>query len=440
MTIKTKEYLEKLRHILPGGVHYNFNEIWEPRDIIFKLGNGLKLIDIEDREYIDLYSNFGSNIFGHSNKEYLDIFTQEISKISSTTLSNLSLTVSEQLTELFCPGGAIRFSVTGTEAIQTAFRLARAFTGRQKILRFTGNYHGHSDNILGGKPFNLNNPYPIDFDNDPRYSKGLAENIRAQQTLIAPWNDLNYLNELLMCHHNEIACIITEPISINGGGIEPMDGYLSGMRELCYRYGIVLIFDEVITGFRVNLGGAQRLFGIKPDLTILGKALGGGLVPVSAIIGDKKIMDLLTRRDVTHAGTFNGYHAGLAAIYATLELLTNTAQSLDVIAKNGMDLQKIILDASSKWGVPIIFQGHPSCFYMHITDEKIKSNEEWLPNIKKFDFILQSEFLKCGVLLAAVSRCYPASVLSQEDKEVFTNAADSAFSSIKNIITVLSDD
>ncbi len=424
---KSEKYRDSLRGVLAGAAHYNFRDAWHPKDLVFSHGSGARLVDLDGNEYLDFYSNFGSNILGHCHPDYISAVFREVSKISSNSLSDLSLEVSQKICDVLPSAEMVRFSVTGTEAVQTALRVARAYTGKQKFIRFNGNYHGHSDNMLGGKPSNDDCPHPIDFSGDSRASKGLALGVRETQSILLPWNDLSYLEDILQRYHQDIACIITEPLAVNGGGIEPLPGYLEGMRALCDEYKVVLIFDEIITGFRVDLGGAQKLYGVTPDLTTLGKAMGGGMMPVSAIAGKKEIMTLMAEREVVHAGTFNGYHAGLAAIHATLNILQEEESSLAKVAKNGCRFQEIMKNAAHDHDVPLIMHSHPSCFYVHVTDKKLRSAEEWTAKIKTLDAHLQKALIECGIILAPISRGYPSVSFTDQDAELFAERSNAAF-------------
>lgn len=419
-------YVTRLKKHLPGGVHFNFRESWNPKDILFNKGQGSRITDIDGNEYLDFFANFGANILGHCHKEYMKTLSDQLSCVSAPPLSNLSLSVCEEICSLLPSAEQIRFSVTGTEAVATAIRLARAYTGKQKILRFTGNYHGHTDNLLGGKPSEGKCPYPVDFENDPRASKGLAQGVREQQSILIPWNNSALLREIIQAHHADIACLITEPISINGGGIEPHASFLSDLRKICDEFQIVLIFDEIITGFRVDLGGVQTLYNVTPDLTTLGKAMGGGAIPVSAIAGKKKILDLLSRNEVVHAGTFNGYHAGLAAVSATLSILQGEDDNIKNVAHNGTIIQDILSDIFAKYDVPLAIQGHPACFYIHVCKEKLSSAEGWTSEIKKHDARIQTLLQDNGILLAPLSRFYPSVTLTNEDQVFFAERAELA--------------
>jgi glutamate-1-semialdehyde 2,1-aminomutase len=214
----------------------------------------------------------------------------------------------------------MRFCLDGSEAIQTALRVARAVTGKKKFLRFEGHYHGWLDNVCWG----LSTPSKEALgsrENPNVYSwtQGLPENTK-DQFIILPWNDLPLLKKTIIERQEEIAAIITEPIMCNNGCILPAEGFLEGLREICDKYDIALIFDEVITGFRVSLGGAQQYFGVTPDLSVFAKAMASGY-PISAIVGKRKWMSVIEDSKVIQAGTMNSSNATVAAALATIEIL-----------------------------------------------------------------------------------------------------------------------
>ncbi len=230
------------------------------------------------------------------------------------------LELAEKLQKIIPSADLMRFCLDGSEAVQTAFRVARAKTGKQKFLRFEGHYHGWMDNVCYG----LSAPSAEELGSreEPKvfpWTQGLPEN-SIDDFIILPWNDLSLVKEKLEKHHHEIAAIITEPIMCNNGCILPAEGFLQGLRQLCDEYNITLIFDEVITGFRLSLGGAQSYYGITPDLSIFAKAFASGY-PISAIVGKKDWMNLIAESKVIHAGTMNTSNPTVAAALATIETL-----------------------------------------------------------------------------------------------------------------------
>lgn len=434
MINKNIEYYETLKRDLAGGNHYNFRNSWLPEKIAISKGCGERIFDIEGNEYIDFFSNFGANIIGHNNQEYLQRIFNYMSISSSSCLSDLSEEVSTKIKNNVKSIELLRFALSGSEVVQTSIRLSRAYTKKEKFLRFTGNYHGHYDNILGGKP-GAPVPYPIEFKEDARFSNGIAKGIKERESYIIPWNNEDILKETIEKYKDEIACVITEPLGINAGGIKPKKGYLELLEKLCKENNIVLIFDEIITGIRTGLGGIQARYGIKPDITLLGKAISGGIMPVSVIGGKKEIMELLENREVVQAGTFNGYHAGLGAVNTTLDLLSkNNCERLENMFEKSRILQKTLLNIANEFGLPMTIQGHDGCFYIHICENELNSTEEWTADIKHKDELLQKIFLKYGIMIAATSRVYMNIDLNDDDIELFEKNARSALKEVREII------
>jgi glutamate-1-semialdehyde 2,1-aminomutase len=239
--------------------------------------------------------------------------------------------------------------------------LARAYTGKQKILRFEGHYHGWFDNValgLGAK--DVSELGSREHPDVPLWSEGLPERIK-EEIILRPWNDLDLVKATVEKNHHEIAAIVTEPVMCNSGCIPPKPGFLEGLRELCDHYGILLIFDEVITGFRLSMGGAQAHFGITPDLGIFGKAMASGY-PISALVGKASIMKLISEGRVIHAGTMNSNNPCIAAAMATIEILEaeNTHQKLYSL---GMRLMDGIREAARATGQNLRVQGMGPMFH-----------------------------------------------------------------------------
>jgi glutamate-1-semialdehyde 2,1-aminomutase len=417
---QSNKYHQKLCQSLAGAVHYNFRCSWQPNGIVFRSGKGNRIQDLDGNEYLDFYGNFGSNILGHCHQQYLSSLFSEMSRVSSTCMSDLSERVCNRISRLVGCAERIRFSISGTEAVLAAVRIARAWTSKKKLVRMTGCYHGHADLLLGGRPFSKELPYPVSYSSDPRGSEGIDEDVRCQQSYLVPYNDYRALENLIKAHGKSIACIIMEPIALNAGGIEPEPDYLEKIRSLADKSDVVLIFDEVITGFRVSLGGAQKIFGVQPDLAVFAKALGGGALPVSAVAGRKKLMSLLEQKRVVHAGTFNGYHAGMAAIDSNLNILEDyDRKALQRTNRMGAAMRRIIKKEGYKLGIPITTQGHDMAFCVHVTENKLLCAEQWSRKIKEADALLQQCFQKKGILTAPLLRFYPSIALNDLDLAMF---------------------
>jgi len=313
----------------------------------------------------------------------------------------------------------VRFGLSGTEIVQNALRLARGYTGKNRFVRFIGHYHGSADNIIGGRYEGPERPVPVDFPSDPRGTDGRAEGILESQSFLLPWNDPVVLERTLRSRHGEIAAVICEPILINGGGIMPRPGYLEGMRALCDELNIVLIFDEIITGFRAALGGAQEIVGVVPDLTTLGKAIASGM-PVSALGGKRAIMTLYEKKRVMHAGTFNGYPLGMAAVRATLTILRRGGgEAYRHMARCRAAIAAALLEEARRIGFPLAVQGTDTIGIFHCRERAVQDVEDlgYMDQIR--DTVLYNELSYHGILVAPVSRLYMNVMFDDADLDFF---------------------
>ena len=276
---------ERAKQLMPGGVNSPvraFNSVGgTPR--VIKRGEGPYVYDEDDNRYIDYVLSWGPLVMGHAHPDVVEQLTQAVERGTSY---GAPTAVENELAELVIDTvpsiEMIRFVNSGTEATMSALRLARAYTGREKIVKFAGCYHGHADMLLvqaGSGVATLGLP------DSPGVPKSTAAN-----TLTAPFNDLDAVRALFEEQGDDIAAVITEPVAANMGFVQPKDGYLQGLQELCHEYGALFVLDEVMTGFRVSLGGAQQFYDLDPDITCLGKVIGGGL-PVGAYAGKREIME-----------------------------------------------------------------------------------------------------------------------------------------------------
>jgi glutamate-1-semialdehyde 2,1-aminomutase len=311
------ELIERARLYIPGGVNSPvraFNGVGgDP--VFFDRSQGACLYDVSGRSYIDYVGSWGPMIAGHSNPAIIAAVRAAVNKgLSFGAPSAAEVTMAEKLCELIDGMDMVRMVNSGTEATMSAIRVARAATGRDRILKFDGCYHGHADAFLvkaGSGALTLGVP------NSPGVPSACAD-----LTLTLPYNDLDAVRSCFAEQGDSIACLIVEPVAGNMNCIPPLEGYLQGLRELCDQHGVLLVFDEVMTGFRVALGGAQALYGITPDLSTFGKVIGGGM-PVGAFGGKREFMELVAPSGpVYQAGTLSGNPVAMAAGLATLEQIT----------------------------------------------------------------------------------------------------------------------
>ncbi|MBZ9770992.1 aminotransferase class III-fold pyridoxal phosphate-dependent enzyme [Mesorhizobium sp. CO1-1-8] len=412
--------------MVPGGTHYSFRMPWESKQIHFVGGTGARLRDMDGNEYLDLFSKFGANILGHNDPRYNVRLADALTGAAAVNLGVNEVEAAEMIRAFVPSAEMVRFSLSGTEAVLNALRLARAYTGKSRFIRFFTHYHGNADSLLGGRVGNLDYPLPEAFDGDFTDTDGKARGT-TEEAFLLPWNDLPTLDRVLSAYSDQIAAVLTEPICINGGGVMPNDGYLEGMRRLCNAHGVVLIFDEVITGFRVGLGGAQALFGVLPDLTTLGKAMAGGALPVSAIAGRREIMNLYNARKIVHGGTFNGYALGMAAIRATLEILSaDDGRCYDRMAAHMRRIHDAFLRAAARHGLDFEMKGLDTAAVFHFRSGPDEAKK--LPMISQYAVKLTSEAMaETGILVSNMNRFYGSIAVDDDDVALFEERIDDVF-------------
>ncbi|MGX5819297.1 aspartate aminotransferase family protein [Chitinophaga lutea] len=348
--------LERAKKVLAGGVSSEFRKYGHPHALFYTHGKGSRIWDADGNEYLDFTLSQGPLILGHSHPAVLQAvsdYTAEGQLFAGQHIRELEL--AETLQRLIPSAERMRFCLDGSEAVQTALRVARARTGKQKFLRFEGHYHGWLDNVAWG----LSTPSAEALGNRQApsvypWTGGLPEHAR-NEFIILPWNDLALVTQTVTQRHAEIAAIITEPVMCNNGCIQPAEGFLQGLRDICDRYGIALVFDEVITGFRMGLGGAQQHFSVTPDLSIFAKALASGY-PISAITGKEEWMQLIETGKVIHAGTMNAANPTVAAALATVQTLEREQPHARMFAL-GNRLMEGLRAAAAKQGLPLLAQG-----------------------------------------------------------------------------------
>lgn len=342
--------------------------------LYFDHGAGSRIVDADGNEYIDYVLGRGPLILGHSHHEVIEATCDQLRRGQVYAAQHeLEVKLAEFIVETIPSAEQVRFGISGSEAVHACLRLARAFTGRQIVVKFEGQYHGWLDNIL----YSLS-PDPT-LAGDPAHPKGLAESpgqftADDGRVVVLPWNNLRAVETYLEDHAKHTAAIITEPIMCNTAVIPPRPGYLEGLRRLCSGYGVVLIFDEVITGFRVSLAGAQGYYGVEPDLSIFGKAIANG-IPMSCMAGRADIFALIAQGKVGHGGTYNSLPPSIAAALATTSVLArNGGEVYRRLGETGAALMHGIRQRAAKLGIPIAVQGHPSIFFVGFPAES-ESND-----------------------------------------------------------------
>jgi glutamate-1-semialdehyde 2,1-aminomutase len=338
--------------------------------MFYDRGEGSHVWDVDGNEFIDYVLARGPLLLGHSPQPVLDAVKAQLDRgLMYAGQHELEIEASEKFCSLVPCAGMVRFSGSGSEATHGAMRLARGLTGRTKILRFEGHYHGWFDNQMWNFAPPLDKAGPREACNPIPATKGQNPN-EADHLVVCPWNDLNLVEQAFKKHPGQIACVITEPIMCNTGAIMPKPGFLEGLRELCTKNSALLIFDEVITGFRVSLGGAQQYFGVTPDLATFAKGMAGGF-PVSAIAGSGEYMQAFGDLSITHAGTYNSSAPYMAATVAALNMLSADGGALlEHAHAMGRRLMDGIREAGRRAGKNVHVRGVGTAFHVSFNDKE----------------------------------------------------------------------
>ncbi|NIM05226.1 MAG: glutamate-1-semialdehyde 2,1-aminomutase [Armatimonadetes bacterium] len=359
---KSESLFAEAQGLIPGGVNSPvraFKAVGGTPPFMAR-GAGATVWDVDGNEYIDCVASWGPLILGHARREVVESIRETAGRgMTFGAPTELEVALARLIVEAVPSIELVRLVNSGTEAVMSALRLARAFTGRSKVVKFEGGYHGHSDGLLARAGSGLATLSIPDCPGVP--------DAWAAETLVVPYNDLEVVQELLVSRGKEIACVIIEPVAGNMGVVPPKEGFLEGIRQATEQVGCLLIFDEVITGFRVHYGGAQTLHKVTPDLTVLGKIIGGGL-PIGAFGGRREIMEMLAPSGpVYQAGTLSGNPVACAAGLATLRILA-AEKPYAMLERRAQSLVEELQQAASRLNIPVTINRVGSMFTLFFSE------------------------------------------------------------------------
>ncbi|MFH9613999.1 aspartate aminotransferase family protein [Streptomyces pratensis] len=369
-TDSSRAWFERAQNSLAGGISSSSRLTStgpHPYPLYMDSGSGARIRDVDGNEYIDFLIAYGSAVLGHASP----LLTQALTDVISAgtmfgTCNVLEVELAEQIQQMVPCADLVRFANSGSEAVQGAVRAARGYTGRTRVLKFEGHYHGWTDTLaISNRPSESEaGPYstPRAVPHSPGIPAGVVDDV-----VVCPWNDVIALRAVLDAYRGELAAVICEPIVANNACTMPEPGYLDVLRDECTRRGIVLIFDEVCTGFRTGPAGAQGLFGVLPDLAVYSKALGGGL-PIAAFAGRRDLMEPLAEGRVKHGGTYNSSPLCAAAALVTLRTLADPAVTKR-IDETGRRVMEAVRRAGRDRGVPCAVQGVGAMFQVVFTSD-----------------------------------------------------------------------
>lgn len=361
--------LDQARCSLAGGVSSPFRAKF-PVPLYFRDGLGPRLEDEDGNRYIDYALAWGPAILGHRHPKLVEACRRAAEKpLIYGAQHRLEIEVAERIQAVVPCAERVAFTSSGSEAVQLALRLARAYTGRNLIVKFEGHYHGWFDAVLLSHHPNAEEAGPLESPCAVTESRGQVANA-AENVIVLPWNRADLVERTIAERGHKIAAVIMEPVLMNSGGILPLPGYLESVRELTRRHGVLLIFDEIVTGFRMSIGGAQSVYGVTPDLATFGKAVAGG-APLSVVAGRKEVLQLMFGGGVSFGGTFNGNPISMAAAAATLEELARDGGiALQQANQTGNLLMEGLRSAAAKVGVPALVSGFGAAFAIHFTQRQ----------------------------------------------------------------------
>jgi len=430
-TDRSQSLYAAAQEVIAGGVNSGVrgpSAGWVPGPPVVDHGAGPYLWDVDGNRYIDYLLALGPMIHGHAHPHMTEAVTSAIRDIGTMFALpyELEAEAARRIVELVPSAELVRFSNSGTEAVLHATRIARAATGRDVVMRFEGQYHGWADQLEWSHHPPLDAAGPHERPNAIPGSRGIPLAI-GPTLAVMPWNDAEVVEAFMKERGDEVAAILTEPIMGNTGVIPPEPGYLEALRRIATEHGSVLIFDEVITGFRVALGGAQAKYGVTPDLTTMAKALGGGF-PVSAIVGRRDLMELVSEGEVLHAGTYNASALAMAAVCASIDVLSEpgTHDRLFARAERLMDGFRDVFETR---GIPVQVQGVGPMFQIWFSETPIRDYRDAAPHLNSPKYAALALALhERGVMVhpSNIELWFVSTVHSEDDVEATLSAFEGA--------------
>lgn len=416
-----QQWIDRAKTVLPAAGFGNFDP-----GIIIREGKGSRVWDEDGNEYIDYLIGSGPMLLGHGNEEVLDTVHEQLGRGMTFFANNaLGIELAEEICRSVACAEQVRFVSSGGEADMYAIRLARAFTGRDKILKFEGGYHGMSAEAqMSLAPSRLEN-----FPQAVPDSAGIPTTVK-DQMIISQFNDLELTSSLMDEHGSDIAAIIVEPLQRI---IPPQPGFLQGLRDLCDKHGVLLIFDEIVTGYRFAYGGAQELYGVTPDICTLGKIIGGGF-PLAATAGRKDIMNHFDKGKVgeegflMQLGTLSGNPIAAAAGLKTMEVLNRDGQ-YEKLRSHGKQLQSAFSEPLNAKGIEHRIVGDPTLFDIAFTQHDVKNYRDMQKSDMALNARFNSSLRKLGIFKSP-GKCYPSLALTDRDLDFTADAIKKAVAQI----------
>jgi glutamate-1-semialdehyde 2,1-aminomutase len=402
----TREHLARAERVTPGGVHSNVRLTTRPHPLFFDRGEGTHLWDVDGNRYVDFILGQGAAFLGHGHPAVVGAVAAALPRGQLYGGQHRAeIELAELICELVPCAEQVRFNSSGSEAVQAALRIARAATGRIRIVKFEGHYHGWLDDVLVSV-----NPGRLPTSGSVAVAESAGQVVPTGDIVtVLPWNDADLVAAEVA--GGEVAAVIMEPVAANHSVILPEPGYLEQVRAACARSGTVLIFDEIITGFRLGLGGAQQRFGVTPDLVLLGKAMANGF-PIACVAGNAELFDGVGTGRIVHAGTFNANVSSVAAALATVGTLQRHPELYEAVARTG---QRLLNGLAAEGGSTVVVQGLPGLAWIGFGSGVVKSARDLLGFDQERTVRLAGELARRSCHVTARGTWYVSPLHVEED-------------------------